>query len=186
MDTSDRELMTRMARGDREALSPLMERHYGRVYRIALSYLRDPDEALDAAQETFVKAYQNAHRWNASSEVAPWLTRVAVNNAIDRYRRRKRRFSLMEALVEGDHDRQITAEDPSPERKLLGRELSERITAALRALPATQRAVFVLRHYEGLSLEEISRTLEISLGTVKSSLHRALRRLRPRLAGFRA
>ena len=90
MDTSDRELMSRMARGDREALSPLMERHYARLYRVALSYLRDPDEALDAAQETFVKAYQNAHKWNASSEVAPWLTRVAVNSAIDRYRRRKR------------------------------------------------------------------------------------------------
>jgi RNA polymerase sigma-70 factor (ECF subfamily) len=186
MDTSDRELMSRMARGDREALSPLMERHYSRLYRIALSYLRDPDEALDAAQETFVKAYQNAHKWNAESEVAPWLTRVAVNSAIDRYRRRKRRFSIMEPLAEGDHDSQITAEDPSPERKLLGRELSERISIALRTLPATQRAVFVLRHYEGLSLEEIARTLEISLGTVKSSLHRALRRLRPRLAGFRS
>ena len=64
---SDRELMARLAAGDREALAPLMGRHYRRIYRIALGYLRNPDDALDAVQETFVKAYQNARRAGTAS-----------------------------------------------------------------------------------------------------------------------
>jgi len=186
MEPTDRELMSRMACGDGEALAPLVERYYQRLYRIAVSYLRDRDEALDVVQETFVRAYQHASSWNASSEVAPWLMRIAVNHAIDRCRRRKRGLALMEPLAEGDHDTRVAAEDPSPERQVLGREVSERLGQALRSLPDTQRAVFVLRHYQDMSLEEIAQTLGVRLGTVKSSLHRAIQRLRPRLRELRA
>jgi RNA polymerase sigma-70 factor, ECF subfamily len=183
---TDRDLMARLGAGDREALSPLMARHYQRLYRIALSYLRDADEALDVVQETFVKAFRSAPSWNTDSEVTPWLTRIAVNQSIDVYRRRRHRQSVIEALPDDpERDLRIRAGDPSPERTVLSRELSERISAALRGLPQTQRAIFVLRHYEELSLEEIAKTLGLSLGTVKSGLHRALRRLRPRLAGLR-
>lgn len=184
MEPSDRELMGRLARGDRDALAPLMERHSQRIYRIALAYLRNADDALDCVQETFVKAYQNAGRWNPESDVAPWLTRIAVNHAIDRYRRERRRVKTEEPLGEGDHDERMTSEDPSPERRVLGRELAERIDGALRALPARQRAIFALRHYQEMSLPEIARALDVSLGTVKSSLHRAVHRLRERLAGL--
>ncbi len=185
---SDRELMARLAAGDREALGPLMGRHYLRIYRIALGYLRSPEDALDAVQETFVKAYQNARGWDGSSEPGPWLTRIAVNHAIDRYRRERRRRASFSPLdgAEEDRDPRLTLEAPSPERQVLGQELGSRIDAALRALPARQRAVFVLRHYEEMSLEEIAVTLELRLGTVKSSLHRAIQGLRVRLEGFRA
>jgi RNA polymerase sigma-70 factor, ECF subfamily len=178
---TDRELMGRLAGGDREALAPLVSRHYQRLYRIALSYLRNADDALDAVQETFVKACEKAGTWREVSEVAPWLTRIAINESIDRYRRARRRLDREEALDEGDHDSRLTGEELPPDRRLLGRELGERIGAALDGLPTTQRAVFVLRHYEEMSLEEIAESLTLSLGTVKSSLHRALRRLRPRL-----
>jgi RNA polymerase sigma factor (sigma-70 family) len=181
---SDRELMARLAAGDREALAPLMERHHRRLYRIALAYLRNADDALDTVQETFVKAFQNAGRWDGSAEVGPWLSRIAVNDSIDRYRRGKRRGATFTPLGEGDHDERVVAEDISPERRVLGREVGERIARALRALPERQRAVFVLRHYDELSLEEIAATLELSLGTVKSSLHRAIHRLRERLSGL--
>src|SRR5207244_7976000 len=116
MAPTDRELMQRLGAGDREALAPLMQRHSRRVYRIALSYLRDPDDALDAVQDTFVKAFENASRWNARSEVAPWLMRIAVNHSIDRYRRGKRRALHHTPLVEGDHDQTIASQDVSPER----------------------------------------------------------------------
>lgn len=181
---SDRELMQRLASGDREALSPLMERHSKRVYRIALSYLRDADDALDAVQDTFVKAFQNAVRWDPTSEVAPWLMRIAVNHSIDQYRRGKRRGVHHTPLVDGDHDERIAAQEASPERHAQGKELGEKIARALETLPEGHRAVFVLRHYDGMSLEEISSTLNLSLGTVKSSLHRATHRLRERLAGL--
>jgi len=185
MEPSDRDLMARLAAGDRDALGPLMERHHLRVYRIALSYLRDRDEAQDAVQETFVKAYQGAARWDGSSEVAPWLARIAVNHAIDRYRRGRRRLRSETPLDDEDYGERIAAPSPSPERRAMGREAGERISAALHALPDRQRAVVVLRLYEEMNLDEIARTLDMSLGTVKSSLHRAMRRMRETLAGLR-
>jgi len=175
--------MRRLARGEREALQPLMERHYRRVYRIALAYLRNPDDALDVVQETFVRAFEHAGRWNAGSEVAPWLTRIAVNQSIDRYRRERRRRETMAPLDEGDHDDRLGSGEISPELQAHGHELGARIDRALRSLPERQRAVFVLRHYEDRSLEEIATALGIRLGTVKSSLFRATHELRRRLRG---
>ena len=175
--------MQALAAGDDACLAPLMERHYQRLYRLALSYLRDADEALDCVQETFVKTLEHAARWNPGSEVAPWLTRIAINNAIDRYRRRKRR-GVSETALDDDHDARLVAEAPSPERAALAGELGRRVERALAALPEGQRAVFVLRHYEELTLVEIAEALGMSLGTVKSSLHRAVRRLRERLASL--
>jgi RNA polymerase sigma-70 factor (ECF subfamily) len=185
VEASDRELMARLVAGDREALSPLVERHYRRLYRIALSYLRDPDDALDCVQEAFVKVVERAGSWRDSADVGPWLTRILVNQAIDRYRRGKRRGHFMEPLAEGDHDQALECVQPAPDRGVAARETRARVDAALRGLPATQRAVFVLRHYEEHSLEEIARTLGLSLGTVKSSLHRALQRVRLRLLDLR-
>ena len=183
---SDRDLMRRLAAGEREALTPLMERHYRRLYRLALSYLRNQDDALDAVQETFVKAFQKAARWDGASEAGPWLSRITINLAIDRYRRDKRRQATFTPLGEGDHDDAVATGDPSPERRTFGLELAGRIASAVRVLPEKQRAVFVLRHYEEMSLEEIADSLGMNLGTVKSSLHRAVHRLRERLQGIRA
>jgi len=178
--------MGRLAQGERELLEPLMQRHHRRIYRIALAYLRDADEALDAVQETFVKAYRGAARWDPGSEVGPWLTRIAVNHCIDVYRRGRRVGAVADPLAETDHDARAADQAPSPERRVLGRELAERIARALRSLPPQQRAVFVLRHYDEMSLPEIATSLGLSVGTVKSSLHRAVHRLRERLEGLRA
>jgi len=185
MEATDRDLMARLQAGDRDALGPLMERHHLRIYRIALAYLRDRDEAQDAVQETFVKAYQGAARWDGSAEVAPWLSRIAVNHAIDRYRGRRRRLRSETPLDDEVHGERIAAPAPSPERRAMDREAGEKITAALGALPERQRAVVVLRLYQDMNLDDIARTLDMSLGTVKSSLHRAMRRMRETLAGLR-
>jgi RNA polymerase sigma factor (sigma-70 family) len=180
--------MERLARGDREALAPLMERHHTRLYRIALSYLRDADEALDAVQEIFVKAFQAAARWDPVADVGPWLSRIAVNHSIDCYRKRRRRRQSEEPMPEtsADHDTRWSAGAPSPESVVAGREVGQRIQAALSVLPERQRAIFVLRHYDERSLPEIADALGMSLGTVKSSLHRAVARLRERLTSVRA
>jgi len=175
--------MARLAEGDREALAPLMERHYHRLYRIALSYLRNPDDALDAVQETFVKAFQNANRWDGSVEAGPWLSRVAINQSIDRWRRNRRRQATFAPLAEGDHETALADGAPDPDRRVFGRELRDRLAVALGRLPERQRAVVVLRLYEEMTLEEIADTLGMKLGTVKSSLHRALGRLRTGLQG---
>ena len=182
---SDRDLLARLAAGEREALAPLMERHYRRLYRLSLSYLRNADDALDAVQETFVKAFQNAGRWDGSADAGPWLSRIAINVAIDRYRRARRRQATFSPLGETDHDETMAGGEPSPERHALGSEVGRRIASALRGLPEKQRAVFVLRHYQEMSLQEIGESLGMRLGTVKSNLHRAVYRLRERLEGLR-
>jgi RNA polymerase sigma-70 factor (ECF subfamily) len=179
---ADRELMARLAAGDREALAPLMERHYRRLYRIALSYLRQRDDALDVVQEAFVKVFQAASRWDGSAEAGPWLSRITVNLAIDRWRRNRRRMATFAPLAEDDHQRALADGGASPDRRVQGREAGERVAKALRVLPDRQRAVVVLRHYQDMSLEEIAQALGMSLGTVKSSLHRALHRMREGLA----
>ena len=176
--------MARLAKGDRDALEPLMARHYKRVYRIGLGYLRNPEDALDVVQETFVRAFEHAGRWDSRAEVAPWIARIAVNQSIDRYRRNKRRRATYSPLEEGDHQESLATPDVSPERRALSGQIGDRIARALKGLPETQRAVFVLRHYEEMSLEEIATALGLRLGTVKSSLHRAVHRLRERLSGL--
>jgi len=181
MEPTDRELLQRLAGSDRTALGPLMERHYQRLFRIAVSYLRDPDEALDAVQETFVKVYCHASRWDGRSEAGAWLARIAINEAIDRYRRRRTRVSSMEALA----SEPIPAAGEDPAAALARRENAERVTLALASLSDTQRAVFVLRHQEEMTLDEIGRVLGLRIGTVKSRLHRAVRHLRERLGGTR-
>jgi RNA polymerase sigma-70 factor (ECF subfamily) len=178
----DREIMERLARGEREALTPLVDRHYRRLYRIALGYLREREDALDVVQEAFVKVFQAAARWDGSADAGPWLSRVTVNLSIDRWRRNRRRGQTFSPLAEGDHQDALADHGPAPDRGVLGRESGERLARALRALPERQRAVVVLRHYQELSLEEIARTLGMSLGTVKSSLHRALHRMRATLS----
>jgi RNA polymerase sigma factor (sigma-70 family) len=106
-----------------------------------------------------------------------------VNLSIDRWRRNKRRGQTFSPLVEGDHLDALKDTRPAPDRGLLHRDAGSKVEQALRTLPERQRAVVVLRHYQELSLEEIAATLGISLGTVKSSLHRALHRMRETLAG---
>lgn len=181
-DEDDREIMARLAAGDREALAPLMGLHYRRLYRIALGYLRQPEDALDVVQEAFVKAYQAAPRWNGTA-AGPWLSRITVNLAIDRWRRNRRRAQTFTPLTESDHAAFLTDRSPAPDGRVRAREAGERLQAALGRLPERQRAVVVLRHYQELSLEEIAQTLEVSLGTVKSTLHRALQRMRLSIAG---
>jgi RNA polymerase sigma-70 factor (ECF subfamily) len=182
-EPTDGDLLQRLAAGDRDALAPLMERHHRRLYRLVLSYLRDPDEAEDVVQEVFVKAYAHAARWDGRSEPLAWLTRIAVNEAIDRYRRRKRRAAWLRADAE---ERPAAARGTQADDTVRAREIVEQLEAALDALNEKERAVFVLRHQHEMTLDEITQALGLPLGTVKSCLHRAVHRVRQALRGWRA
>lgn len=174
-------LMEGVARGDGEAFRQLVDRYQRRVYRLALSYLRRHEDALDVVQETFVRVFRARSSFRTEVDPDCWILKIAANLCIDQHRRRRRMAE--EPLPEGESGQDL------PDRKALDPLLlamkAERegaLARALGGLPPRQRMVFVLRHYQQLSLDEIARTLECSIGTVKSSLHRAVEKLRACLA----
>jgi RNA polymerase sigma-70 factor, ECF subfamily len=174
----DIDLLARLREGDEDALTPLMARHERRLYGIAYGYLRNSDDALEVVQDAFVKLYQQSTRIDARAEPGAWLTRVAINASIDRYRQKKRRGTHETTVVDEDFP-----EAPAPDARTvlddIHQEDSRRaIERGLLALNERQRAVVTLRHFSEMSLDEIASTLGCRVGTVKSSLNRALARLK--------
>ncbi len=165
MDEAD--LLRRARAGDRAAFGELVSRHQAAVYRVARGILRDPAEAEDATQETFVKAWENLSRFRGESGLFTWLYRIAVNAALMAGRRRPKTVRLVV-----DRELPRDADESGPTMATLEKLLGE--------LPPEARAILVLRDLEGLSYREISETLEIPMGTVESRIFRAREDLRGR------
>jgi RNA polymerase sigma-70 factor (ECF subfamily) len=175
----DWELLARVARGDEGAFAPFVARHEARLLRLCERLLGDVEEARDAAQEVFLRAFRHADRVEPRGQVFTWLYRVATNHCFNRLRRRRvvRFFSLSR-----DPESDEPALDPpdgaaDPETALAARARWRATRRAIDALPENQRAVLVLAKFEGLSYREIAATLGITEGAVESRLVRAMRRL---------
>jgi RNA polymerase sigma-70 factor (ECF subfamily) len=139
-----------------------------------------PQDAEDVVQETFLKAYKQLSRFESRANFGTWLHRIAVNCSIDLIRSRPHRESGHDAsdldqFSAGDADRPAQA---SPERLMLSAEVQERVTAAMSSLSRMERAAFVLRHFEGQSIEEISRMLGLKTNATKHSVFRAVKKMR--------
>jgi len=179
-DVTDADLVRRFRGGDETAFAALVTRHQARVYRIVYRMLRNADEAEDVAQITFVRAHRSFHRFREEYDFHPWLYRIAVNAALTRIEQRKRHRAVDIDAVPEKH-LQRPAHEESPLDVTARRELLARVEAALESIPPEQKAVFLLRVAEGLSYEEIARTLDIPKGTVMSRLARARESLRGKL-----
>jgi len=136
-------------------------------------------------QETFLRAYRQLDRFESRANFGTWLHRIAANCAVDLLRARPRREmneepETLERL--GGADAGIAL--PSPERALFGRQIVERVTRALDGLTDMERAAFTLRHFEGLSIEDISRTLGLRTNATKHSIFRAVKKMRRELKPF--
>lgn len=156
-----------------------------RIFLLCFRFLRERDEADTATQEVFLKAYK-AFQSGSSEDLqdpARWLTRVAVNTCLDRLR--SRRWQFWRKRPDPDDERVILAlaadASPNAEDRLFAREISGRLAAALERLSERQRSVFVLRHFEDLSLGEIGEILQLEIGTVKVHMSRAVAKLREEL-----
>ena len=168
---------------DASALEALVAEHQRFVFRLALRLLADPDEAASATQDCFLRAFRALDRCPPEAAAQKrWLARVVTNLCLDRLRRRKWRWWRdrlgLDSHPPAEHAAQTLR---SPERELLAKELAGGLARALDRLAPRQRAVFVLRHYEDCSLEEIAARLSLQVGTVKAHLCRALENLRREL-----
>lgn len=182
---SDAELIAQFLAGSEEAFNRLVLRHQRRAYNIAYRFLSQHEDALEVAQDAFVRAYRSLRRFKGKSSFKTWLYKIILNLARNRYRRKvsrgeHRKVSLDNPKRYDDSEavREIEDEKLSPTRELDGREIQEQIQRGLMRLAAEHRQVIVLRHIEGLSYEEMTQVLQCAEGTVKSRLHRARLELR--------
>lgn len=179
METADLSLVRRAKAGDRDAFEELVRRHHPRIVRLAAALLSDPEEARDAAQDAFLKAYRFLEKFNEDASFGTWLYRIASNHCLDRLRARRPNQSWDELVEkEGERLEKILQgpgrqSDPLENRDLLAR--------AMGALPPEYALVLTLRETEGLSYEEIARATDSSLDSVKARLKRARKELAERL-----
>jgi len=153
-----------------------------RIYALCQRFLQDRDEADSATQDVFLKAYQALKREDAKEleDPARWITRIAVNTCLDRLRSRKWQFWRRRPSSEDERAilGMAVSTAPGAEDRYFAREIASRLEAALVRLSPRQRAVFTLRHYQEMSLEEIGNLLGLDVGTVKAHMFRAVSKLR--------
>jgi RNA polymerase sigma-70 factor (ECF subfamily) len=185
----DNALVSAYLEGNDQAFQILVSRYQGKLVNYINTLVHDYDLSVDLAQDTFIRVFRYADRYRGDYQFSTWVYRIATNLAIDELRRRERkgRFSLrhMIGLFERD-GKPLPIPDvrPSPERTLDGKERLERLQVAVDSLPPNYRLPFLLKEVEDLSYEEICQVLQISMGTVKSRIHRAKMLLREKLAGI--
>src|SRR5512136_2646318 len=179
-------VLARAAGGDREAFGRLVEEHKRSVYGLCVRLLSDPEEAQDAAQEAFVRAYASLETFDLSQPFAPWVLRIARNHCLDLLRRRIPARSRVELdAVDGDgppHELADTGSERADDA-IEKTQVREALDRAITALPENYREVVHLFHVEQLSYKEIAATMGIPLGTVMTWLHRARAQLRNLLEG---
>lgn len=189
-DPVDEGRLIREIRGGKVDLFEYFVRQYQKkITRIAYRFLRDVGEADCAAQESFLRAYQSLGDFREGSTFETWLTRICINWCKDRLKRRRLVLYFHQAPVREDEDGEgpqdtATHPAPSPERRAAGREIRERLGAAMESLSPRQRSIFVMKHFEEMSIPEIADCMGLDSGTVKSHLFRAAHKIRERLADF--
>jgi RNA polymerase sigma-70 factor (ECF subfamily) len=184
------ELLESARQGDREAFCLLARRFERRVYSLALFYTRNASDAEDLAQEVWLKVYRHLGSFRGESSFYTWLRQITVNTFLNHRRASLRhiggggegqtlRLVEMEAVDYEDSLRLTRGRDM--EDDLHQKMMIERVTGALSELTPQQRLIFILKHNEGMTYEEIAATLGCSTGTVKKALFRAVQKLRQHL-----
>jgi RNA polymerase sigma-70 factor (ECF subfamily) len=181
----DGELVARAQSGDRDAVQELLQTYERRVLSVLLGMVRNPEDARELLQETFVRAFRSLDSFKGDSSFYTWLYRIAMNLAIDHQRRGSKRPSVQFDETIGVEEEAVGAGSAGlgldPFVNVRSRELGKRIFEAIESLTPDHRAVILLREIDGLSYEEISDVLQCSLGTVMSRLHYARKKLQTRL-----
>jgi RNA polymerase sigma-70 factor (ECF subfamily) len=187
---ADAELVRRTLDGDHEAYRALVNAYQNKVYGIAYGVIHNREDALDIAQDVFIKAFKKLRSFRGSSSFYTWLYRITVNMAIDHARKKRQMVSV-------NYDDRLLEQPPAegaprdgrrvnPLEVLKRQELNTTIMSAIMELPEEQRATVILRELEDLSYAEIASVLGCSIGTVMSRLHYGRKKLRQKLSGYLA
>jgi RNA polymerase sigma-70 factor (ECF subfamily) len=180
MEFADQAVVEQARAGDADAFRVLVERHSRALFRLAFRMTGNESDAEDVVQEAFLRAYRQLHKFDERASFGTWLYRIASNCALDLVRSRNRR-----GLQEPIHDSEgqdpllsLASAAPTPDRLALSGEVRERVAEAMNELSAAERMAFVLRHYEGMGIEEVSGVLGCQPGAAKHSIFRAVQKLR--------
>jgi RNA polymerase sigma-70 factor, ECF subfamily len=183
VELNDWELVQKCQAGEMSAFQELVSRYHQKVYLVILGLLRNREDALEVAQETFFRAYRKIKSFQGGSSFYTWIYRIAVNLSIDAQRRQKRNpldfRESMDRLLETQNE---VARDPFSD--VHDKELRETLLKAINDLTPEHKAVIVLRTIEGLSYKDIGEILGCSEGTVMSRLHYARKKLHDKLSAF--
>ena len=184
MEASDAAVVAQVLAGEREKFRILVERHSRSIFKVAYRMTSNEQDAEEVVQDTFLKAYRRLEGFESRANFKTWLYRIAVNCSIDllNARRPTEPITMSDAYdEEAGPEIQLAANEPSPERMTLSNEIRRRLKTAMNKLTQTERTAFVLRHFEGVSIEEIARVLGVRDGAAKNTVFRAVQKLRREL-----
>jgi len=179
---SDEELVQRAQQDDDRAFGNLVERYETKVYSLAMKMLRNPEDAEDVLQDTFLRAYRGIKSFQGNSTFSTWIYRITANSALMRLRKKQLPTVSIDDADERETPINIADWSPGPVEQLLTKETQKAMDEAIEALPPEFKQVFILRDVEELSNAEVAEILDLSVAAVKSRLHRARLKVRNRLA----
>ncbi len=170
----DAELIEDFLSGREEAFNRLVLRHQKMAFNIAYRFLGNYEDASEVAQDAFVKAYRSLRKFRGESKFSTWLCSIVINLSRNKYRRRKRFYSIDEPIDTGEGEVRVEIADRSerPDETLERKEMSRRIQECLNRISPEHREVLILRDIQGMGYNHISHLLRCAEGTVKSRLHR--------------
>lgn len=188
MAENDQILIDRFTSGDTNAFQELVERHKKKVYYLAYDIAGDHHEAEDISQEVFIKVFRSLNTFRRDAKMSSWLYQITVNASIDSLRKKPSKpETSIDTLERADVQDNLLggSADLDPERSAESSLFQRHISQALQKVSPKERSVFVMRHYNDLKIREIAEILNISIGTVKALLFRALKKLRKELSIYR-
>lgn len=180
MEPSDDAAVAQARAGNTDAFRVLVERHSQSVFRLAFRMTGNEQDAEDLVQETFLRAYRQLGKFDGRASFGTWLYRIAANRSLDLIRLHKRRQEQQTPVDEEGREiaDAVAADAPTPDRLAFSGEVRGLLAPALKLLSPMERTAFVLRHYEGMCIEEIGRAMGVHSGAAKHSVFRAVQKLR--------
>lgn len=179
----DTEIITRIIGGEKNLYALLMRRYNQRLYRVGMSIINDDAEVEDAMQAAYISAYENLGKFQFKANFSTWLTRIMINECLQRIKKRKHSVPVQEDM-NNEIYQQLTTDTETPMKKLLNSELKTILQQAIMALPEKYRTVFIMREMENMNVAETQECLDISEVNVKVRLNRAKALLRNSLHDY--